>query len=49
VKSKKKFWNKPNPKKRSKKLTPGQIRKAKKKFKKYPSAVANAWAAQQDG
>jgi hypothetical protein len=42
---KKKFWSKPNPKKRSKKLTKKQIAAAKKKFDKYPSAVANAWAA----
>lgn len=42
---KKAFWTKKNPKKRSKKLTKSQIAAAKKKFDKYPSAVANAWAS----
>jgi hypothetical protein len=46
----KKFWEKPAPKKKyKKKLTPAQIAKAKRKFDKYPSAVANAWAAKQKG
>jgi len=42
------FWNKKNPKKKSKKLTPAQIAWAKeyskKKGWKYPNLVANAMA-----
>lgn len=44
------FWDKPQPKKKkvkAKKLTPRQISAAKRKFDKYPSAVANAWAKRQ--
>ena len=43
------FWEKkqPNKKVKAKKLTPRQISAAKRKFDKYPSAVANAWAKQQ--
>jgi hypothetical protein len=43
------FWEKKQPKKKvkAKKLTPRQIAAAKRKFDKYPSAVANAWAKKQ--
>ena len=43
------FWEKKQPKKKvkAKKLTPRQINAAKRKFDKYPSAVANAWAKKQ--
>lgn len=48
---KKEFWDKPNPKKTSKKLTPAQISAAKARAKKagrsYPNLVDNAWAAKQ--
>lgn len=48
---KKEFWDKPNPKKTSKKLTPAQISaakaRAKKAGRKYPNLVDNAWAAKQ--
>ncbi len=48
---KKEFWDKPNPKKTSKKLTPAQIgaakARAKKAGRKYPNLVDNAWAAKQ--
>lgn len=51
VKKKKEFWDKPNPKKTSKKLTPAQIgaakARAKKAGRKYPNLVDNAWAAKQ--
>lgn len=43
------FWEKKQPKKKvkAKKLTPKQIKAAKRKFDVYPSAVANAWAKRQ--
>ena len=44
------FWEKKQPNKKkvkAKKLTPRQIAAAKRKFDKYPSAVANAWAKKQ--
>ena len=48
---KKEFWDKPNPKKTSKKLTPEQVSaakaRAKKAGRKYPNLVDNAWAAKQ--
>jgi hypothetical protein len=43
------FWDKPNPNKKSEKLTPEQKAKAKaraaKAGRKYPNLVDNAWAA----
>ena len=43
------IWEKKNPKKKSKKLTSGQIAAAKSRAKKagrrYPNMVDNAWAA----
>ena len=51
--SKKAFWNKENPKSKSKKLTPAQIKAAKtrasKAGRKYPNLVDNAWASQRKG
>ena len=48
---KKEFWDKPNPKKTSKKLTPAQISAARaramKSGRSYPNLVDNAWAAKQ--
>ncbi len=45
------FWDKPNPKKTSKKLTPAQKAAAKAaakaKGRKYPNLVDNAAAAQK--
>ena len=43
------IWKKPNPKKKSKKLTSGQKSAAKSRANKagrrYPNMVDNAWAA----
>jgi len=48
---KKAFWEKKNPKKKSKKLTPAQIRaaraRAKKAGRKYPNLVDNAAIARK--
>jgi hypothetical protein len=48
VASKKKFWDKKNPNKKSKPLTPGQKSAAKKRAaaagRPYPNLVDNAWA-----
>jgi len=47
----KNVWDKPNPKKKHKKLTPSQKSKAKARAKKagraYPNMVDNIWAAKQ--
>ena len=44
-------WDKPNPKKKSKKLTPSQKAKAKARAKRagrsYPNWVDNTWASKQ--
>lgn len=49
VKKKKAFWDKPNPRKTSKKLTPNQIAAAKRRAKaagrKYPNLIDNAAVA----
>ena len=49
--SKKAFWDKKNPKTKSKKLTPAQIKAAKarasKAGRKYPNLVDNAWASRK--
>jgi hypothetical protein len=51
VVKKKAFWDKPNPKKRSKKLTPAQKTAAKKRAKAagrpYPNLVDSAWASRK--
>jgi hypothetical protein len=51
MKAKKAFWDKKNPKKTSKKLTPAQIAKAKAAAKKagrpYPNLIDNAAAARE--
>jgi hypothetical protein len=51
--SKKKFWDKPNPKAKSKKLTTSQKSAAKarasKAGRKYPNLVDNAWASNRKG
>ncbi len=43
------FWEKPNPNKKSEKLTPAQKAKAKARAKKagrpYPNLVDSAWAS----
>ena len=48
---KKAFWDKPNPKKTSKKLTPAQKTAAKKRAKAagrpYPNLVDSAWASKK--
>ena len=48
---KKAFWDKKNPKKKSKKLTPAQIRAAKARAKnagrKYPNLIDNAAVARK--
>jgi hypothetical protein len=48
---KQEFWDKPNPNKKSKKLTPAQIASAKAKAKaagrKYPNLVDNAAVAKK--
>jgi hypothetical protein len=48
---KKAFWDKPNPKKTSKKLTPAQKNAAKKRAKAagrpYPNLVDSAWASKK--
>jgi hypothetical protein len=48
---KKQFWDKPNPKKKSKTLTPAQKTAAKKRAKaagrKYPNLVDNAAVARK--
>jgi hypothetical protein len=45
------IWEKENPKKTSKKLTPSQLAAAKNRAKKagrsYPNMVDNAWAVRQ--
>jgi len=45
------FWDKKNPKKKSKKLTPGQIAWAKSYSKskgwKYPNLIANSMASRK--
>ena len=47
--SKKQFWDKPNPVKKSKALSPGQKKAAKARAeaagRKYPNLVDNAWAS----
>lgn len=49
--SKKSFWQKPSPNKKSTPLTAGQKQKAKSRAKKagrkYPNLVDNAWASKQ--
>jgi hypothetical protein len=49
--AKKKFWDKKNPSKKSKSLTPSQKKAAKERAakagRKYPNLVDNSWAAQQ--
>lgn len=49
--SKKPFWDKKNPKKKSSPLTPAQkkmaMERAKKAGRSYPNLVDNAWAAKQ--
>ena len=49
--SKQAFWDKPNPKKKSKALTASQKSaakaRAKKAGRKYPNMVDNAWAARR--
>jgi hypothetical protein len=51
VVKKKAFWDKPNPKKRSKKLTPAQKTAAKKRAKAagrpYPNLIDNAAVAKK--
>jgi catalase (peroxidase I) len=51
VVKKKAFWDQPNPKKRSKKLTPAQKTAAKKRAKAagrpYPNLVDSAWASRK--
>jgi hypothetical protein len=51
VKKKTAFWDKKNPKKTSKKLTPAQIKSAKARAKaagrKYPNLVDNAAVARK--
>ena len=51
MKQKKAFWDKPNPKKTSKKLTPKQLSAAKARAKaagrRYPNLVDSAWASKQ--
>jgi hypothetical protein len=51
MKKKKAFWDKKNPKKTSKKLTPAQIERAKARAKaagrKYPNLVDNAAIARK--
>jgi hypothetical protein len=48
---KKAFWDKKNPKKKSKKLTPAQIKaakaRAKKAGRKYPNLIDNAAVARK--
>ena len=44
---KKAFWDKKNPKKTSKKLTPTQIKSAKAAGRKYPNLVDNAAVARK--
>jgi len=49
--NKKAFWDKKNPKKNSKSLSPNQKKAAKARASKagrpYPNLVDNAWAARQ--
>lgn len=49
--TRKKFWDKPNPKKASKKLSETQKKKARaraaKAGRKYPNLVDNAWASRK--
>lgn len=49
--SKKAFWDKPNPKKTSRSLSPTQQKaaraRAKKAGRKYPNLVDNAWASRR--
>jgi len=51
VASKKAFWDKKNPVKKSKSLTPKQKGMAKRRAadagRKYPNLVDNAWASRQ--
>jgi hypothetical protein len=51
MKKKVAFWDKKNPKKKSTKLTPAQIKRAKARAaaagRKYPNLVDNAAAARQ--
>jgi hypothetical protein len=48
---KKAFWDQPNPKSKSKKLTPAQKSAAKKRAKAagrpYPNLVDSAWASKK--
>jgi len=45
------FWDTPNPKKRSSKLTPAQKRaaqaRAKRAGRSYPNLIDNAWASKR--
>ena len=47
------FWNTPNPKKKSKKLTPKQKAAAKARAeaagRRYPNLVDSAWASNRKG
>lgn len=51
MKKKKAFWDKPNPKSKSKKLTPKQKSAAKARAKAagrpYPNLVDSAWASRK--
>ena len=51
VENKKAFWDKKNPKKKSKSLSPNQKKAAKARASKagrpYPNLVDNAWASRR--